>query len=71
MALGASIHSVNYTLYTAAIAATVLIAMDVPHPASFENEIRRVLFTFAGVGIAVIVMFLADRLQKRTSSAAT
>ena len=31
---------------------------------------RRVLFTFIGVGIAVVVMFLASQLQKRTAKTA-
>ena len=43
--------------------------MDVPHPSNFADEGRRILFTFAGVGIAVIVMFLADLLRKRTAKA--
>ena len=38
--------------------------------ASFAAEGRRILFTLAGVGIAVIVMFLADRLQRRAAKAA-
>jgi len=69
-ALAASIRTVNYAWYTAAVAGAILIAMDVPHPSDLADEGRRILFTFAGVGIAVIVMFLADRLQKRTAQAA-
>ena len=42
----------------------------VPHPSNLADEGRRILFTFAGVGIAVIVMFLADRLQKHAAKAA-
>ena len=68
-AVAASIRFVNYAWYTAAMAAGLLIAMDVPHPSNFADEGRRILFTFAGVGIAVIVMFLADRLQKRAAKA--
>ena len=68
-ALVASIRFVNYTWYTAALAAGLLIAMDVPNPSNFTDEGRRILFTFAGVGIAVIVMFLADLLRKRTAKA--
>ena len=41
-----------------------LIAADVPHPSNLTDEGRRILFTFAGVAIAVIVMFLADRAAK-------
>jgi len=69
-ALAGSIRTVSYTWYTAAVAGAVLIAMDVPHPTNFSAEGRRILFTLAGVGIAVIVMFLADRIQKRSAKAA-
>ena len=68
LALAASIRTVSYTWYTAAVAGAVLIAMDVPHPSNFADEGRRILFTFAGVGIAVVVMFLAGLLQKRTAA---
>jgi len=64
-AIAASIRIVNYTLYNAAIAGLVLIALDVAHPSDFATEGRRVLFTVAGVGIGVAVMFLANLLQKR------
>ncbi len=69
-ALAASIRTVSYTWYTAAMAGGILIAADVPHPSNLTDEARRVLWTLAGVGIAVIVMFLADRLQKHTAKAA-
>ncbi len=69
-AVAASIRFVNFAWYTAALAAGLLIAMDVPHPSNFAGEGRRILFTLAGVGIAVIVMFLADRLQKHAAKAA-
>lgn len=69
-AVGASIRIVNYALYTAAIAASVLIAIDLPHPSNFGAEAHRVLYTFCGVGIAMIVMLLVDRLQKRASKKA-
>ena len=68
-AVAASIRFVNYAWYTAAVAAGLLIAMDVPHPSNLADEGRRILFTLAGVGIAVIVLFLADRLRKRTAKA--
>jgi hypothetical protein len=48
----------------------VLIAEDLPHPADLASEGRRVLFTFAGVGIAVVVMVLGNLLQKRTAKSA-
>ena len=69
--VAASIRTVNYALYCAAIAAFVLIAMDLPHPTDFADEGRRVLFTLVGVGIGVLVMLLASVLQKRSSKAAT
>ena len=69
-AIGASIHAVNYAYYTAAIASAALIAADLPHPTNYAAEGRRVLFTFIGVGIAVVVMFIADGMQKRSAKAA-
>ncbi len=68
--VAASIRTVNYALYCAAIAALVLIAMDLPHPASLADEGRRVLFTLAGVGIGVLVMLLANMIQKRSAKGA-
>ena len=70
-AVGASVRFVNYALYSVAIAGAVLIAMDLPHPTDLASEGRRVLFTFIGVGIGVVVMFLANVLQKRTTTAAS
>ena len=69
-ALAGAVRAVNYALYTAATAGLVLIAADLPHPANLTEEGRRVLFTFIGVGIAVVVMFLASLLQKRAAKAA-
>jgi uncharacterized membrane protein YccC len=69
-AIAASIRGVNYALYCTAVAALVLIAMDLPHPTNLADEGQRVLFTFVGVGIGVVVMLLANLLQKRTSPAA-
>ncbi|MGO9457100.1 MAG: FUSC family protein [Acidimicrobiales bacterium] len=70
VAIGAFIHGVNYAYYTAAIASAALIAADLPHPTNYASERRRVLFTFIGVGIGVVVMFIADRMQKRSANAA-
>ena len=67
LTLGIAIHGVNYALYTAAIAAGVLIAIDLPHPANFTLEGLRVLYTFLGVGLAVLVMLLATQLGKRAA----
>ena len=49
----------NYAFYGAAIAGAVLIAMDLPHASNMDAEGRRIFFMFVGVGIAVVVMFLA------------
>jgi uncharacterized membrane protein YgaE (UPF0421/DUF939 family) len=68
--LAGSIRAVNYALYCAALAGAVLIAEDLPNPTNLGHEARRVLFTFAGVGIAVLVLLLAGLLQKRTAKAA-
>jgi len=65
-ALAGAIRTVNYTWYCAAVAGAVLIGLDLPHPSSLADEGRRILFTFIGVGIAVLVMFLANQLAKRT-----
>ena len=70
LALAASIRTMSYTWYTAAVAGAVLIAADVSHPSNLTDEGRRILFTFAGVGIAIIVLLLAGLLQKRTAKPA-
>ena len=44
-------------------------ALDLPHPSNLADEGRRILYTFLGVGIAVLVMFLASQLAKRTPAA--
>jgi len=66
--LAGAIRTVNYAWYCAAVAGAVLIGLDLPHPSSLADEGRRILFTFVGVAIAVLVMFVADRLAKRTRS---
>jgi hypothetical protein len=63
--VAASIRGASYAFYCAAVAGTVLIATDIPHPTNVSAEFRRVLFTLAGVGIAWVVMLLANELQKR------
>ena len=70
MGVGVSIYAVNYAFYTAAIAAAVLIALDLPHPSNLAAEGRRIFYTFAGIAIAIVVMFLASRLQKHKGRAA-
>ena len=64
----ASFRSVNYALYCAGIAGAMLIALDLPHPTNLSAEFERVLFTLAGVGIAIVVMLLASLLSKRNAA---
>jgi hypothetical protein len=59
----------NYALYTTAIAATVLIALDLPHASGFAVESRRILFTLAGVAIGVAVMLLANLMKEHAAKA--
>jgi uncharacterized membrane protein YgaE (UPF0421/DUF939 family) len=73
-ALAGSIRAVNYALYCAAVAGAVLSGMDLPHPSNLADEGRRILFTFVGVGIAVLVMLLADpaaKTHRQSGSAST
>lgn len=67
-ALGGAIRTVNYRLYTAAIAAVVLIANDLSHPADLTEEAERIVFTLIGVGIAILVEVIATRVQERGAS---
>jgi Fusaric acid resistance protein-like len=58
----------NYAIYCAAIAAGVLILLDLPQPGNFDAVGYRVAWTAAGVGIGVLVMFLAGLLAKRAGN---
>ena len=64
---GAAIRFLNYALYSGAIAAGVLILLDLPQPSTYAAEGDRVLWTLCGAAIAVLVMFLAGLLAKRTA----
>jgi uncharacterized membrane protein YccC len=66
---GAAIRFWNYALYGAAIAAGVLILVDLPQPSNYSAVGYRVLWTLCGVGIGVLVMLLAGLLGKRTAPA--
>jgi len=66
---GAAIRFWNYALYCAAIAAGVLIFEDLPQPSDYAAEGYRILWTLCGVGIGVLVMFLAGLLARRTAMA--
>jgi uncharacterized membrane protein YccC len=67
----AAIRFWNYAIYCAAIAAGVLILVDLPQPANYSAEGYRVLWTLCGVGIAVVVMVLAGMLARRTAKPAS
>jgi hypothetical protein len=45
----------------------VLVALDLPHASGFAAELRRVLFTLAGVAIGVGVMLLANLMKERAA----
>ena len=64
---GAAVRFWNYALYCGAIAAAVLILLDLPQPSDYAAEGYRVLWTLCGVGIGVLVMLLAGLLAKRTA----
>jgi hypothetical protein len=57
----------NYALYSAAIAAAVLILLDLPQPTNYGAEGDRILWTLCGVAIGVLVMLLAGLLAKRSA----
>lgn len=59
----------NYALYSAAIAMGVLILVDIGQPSDYAAEGYRVLWTFCGVGIALLVTLLAGLLLKHTDKA--
>ena len=71
MAFAASFQAANYAIYCAAVAAAVLIALDLPHPSNLTAEGERVLFTFIGLGIGIIVLVLAGLLAKHAAKAAS
>ncbi|HEX7161034.1 MAG TPA: FUSC family protein [Trebonia sp.] len=64
---GAAIRFWNYALYTGAIAAGVLILVDLPQPSNYSAEGYRVLWTLCGVAIGILVMLLAGLLTRRTA----
>jgi hypothetical protein len=66
---GVAIRFWNYALYTGAIAAGVLILIDLPQPSNYAAEGYRLLWTLCGVAIGVLVMLLAGLLAKRAAKA--
>ena len=65
----AAIRFWNYAIYCGAVAAGVLILMDLPQPSNYAAEGYRVLWTLCGVAIGVLVMLLAGLLAKRAPAA--
>jgi hypothetical protein len=61
----AAIRFWNYALYCGAIAAGVLILVDLPQPSNYAAVGYRVLWTLCGVAVGVLVMLLAGLLAKR------
>jgi hypothetical protein len=57
----------NYAIYSAAIAAAVLVLLDLLQPSNYSAEGDRILWTLCGVAIGVLVMLLAALLAKRTT----
>jgi Fusaric acid resistance protein-like len=66
---GAAVRFWNYAFYTGAIAAGVLILVDLPQPSNYSAEGYRLLWTLCGVAIGTLVMLLAGLLAKRTAKA--
>jgi hypothetical protein len=65
---GLAIRFWNYAVYCAAIAAGVLILLDLPQPGNFDAVGYRVAWTAAGVAIGVLVMLLAGLLARRRAT---
>jgi hypothetical protein len=67
--LAGALHDVNYALYCACISTLVLIALGLPHPGNLADNWERVVWTLAGVGIAILVTFLIDVARNRAPQA--
>ncbi|SDO61558.1 FUSC family protein [Actinacidiphila guanduensis] len=65
-----AIRFLNYALYCAAIAAAVLLMIDLPQTSHHAAEAHRVLWTLCGGGIGLLVMLLAALLARRSPRAA-
>ncbi|MFD3924170.1 FUSC family protein [Streptomyces sp. NPDC058595] len=64
-----AIRFLNYALYCAAIAAGVLILVDLPQPSDYSAEGYRVLWTLCGAGIGLLVMLPGAVAAKHKSGA--
>jgi fusaric acid resistance family protein len=65
---GAAVRFWNYALYCGAIAAGVLLLVDLPQPSNYAAVGYRVLWTLCGVGIGGLVMLAANLLARRTAT---
>jgi hypothetical protein len=66
---GMAVRFWNYTAFSAAIAAGILLAIDALHPSNYSAVADRVLWTLIGVAIAVLAMLLANLLAKLSAKA--
>jgi uncharacterized membrane protein YccC len=64
---GIAIRFWNFAFYTAAVAAGVLLLLDLPHPSDYQANAERVLWTLIGVAIAVVVLLAGTQLSKRAA----
>ena len=69
-AAGGAMRSANYAIYCICIAAVVLLVDDVSNPTNHSAEGERVLFTFIGLGIGLVVLVLAGLINKHSAKAA-
>jgi uncharacterized membrane protein YccC len=65
----AAIRFWNYAIYCGFIAAGALLFVDLPQPTNYSADGERVLWTFCGVAIEVVVMLLAGLLARSTAKA--
>jgi uncharacterized membrane protein len=65
--LGGALHDANYALYCACISTVVLTAMGLPHPGNLSDNWERVVWTLAGVVIAVLVTLLMETARSRAA----
>jgi hypothetical protein len=65
VAVGITLHEVNYAHYYTCISVAVLTALALPHPGNLSVIWERVLWTLVGVAIALGVTFLAGLISHR------
>jgi uncharacterized membrane protein YccC len=62
--IAGAIRMASYAWYCAAIAAGVLILTGLPHPEDLEFEGERVVYTFAGLAVGILILGVAHLLGK-------